>query len=138
MFSWPDGRPFDPDSVTHTFIKVMKKAGLSGVRLHDLRHTHASLMLKAGIHAKVVSERLGHANIGITLDTYSHLLPGLQEDAAERFDRIIENDNSGRKLEASVSKMLAENEGLASEYGEPPRNRTVNLLIKSQLLCQLS
>ena len=96
-------------------------------------------MLKAGIHAKVVSERLGHANIGITQDTYSRqLLPGLQEDAAERFDRIIENDNTSRKSEASVSKMLAENKGLASEYGEPPRNRTVNLLIKSQLLCQLS
>jgi integrase len=138
VFSWPDGRPFDPDSVTHTFGKVMKKAGLKGVRLHDLRHTHASLMLKAGIHAKVVSERLGHANIGITLDTYSHLLPGLQEDAAERFDRIIENDNSGRKSGASVSKMLAENGGLASNLGEPHRNRTCNLLIKSQLLCQLS
>jgi integrase len=135
VFSWPDGRPFDADSVTHTFGKVMKKAGISGVRLHDLRHTHASLMLKAGIHAKVVSERLGHANIGITLDTYSHLLPGLQEDAAERFDRIIENDSSRGNLKASVSKMLAENGDLASE---PHRSRTCNLLIKSQLLCQLS
>jgi integrase len=138
VFSWSDGRPFDADSVTHTFIKVMKKAGLSGVRLHDLRHTHASLMLKAGIHAKVVSERLGHANIGITLDTYSHLLPGLQEDAAKRFDRIIENDNLNRKSEGSVSKMLAENKSLALKDGEPHKNRTCNLLIKSQLLCQLS
>jgi integrase len=138
VFSWPDGRPFDADSVTHTFGKIMKNAGFSGVRLHDLRHTHASLMLKAGIHAKVVSERLGHANIGITLDTYSHLLPGLQEDAAERFDRIIENDSLGGNSKGSVSKMLAENKSLALKSGEPHKNRTCNLLIKSQLLCQLS
>jgi len=73
----------------------------------------------------------GHANIGITRDTYSHLLPELQEDAAERFDRIIENDNSERNLGASVSKMLASHEDLATNIGEPPRNLTVNLLIKS-------
>jgi len=58
--------------------------------VHDLRHTHATLMLKAGVHPKVVSERLGHANISITLDTYSHVLPGLQEAAAERFDVLLE------------------------------------------------
>jgi integrase len=56
--------------------------------------THATLILKAGVHPKVVSERLGHANIGITLDIYSHVLPGLQETAAEKFDRIFEADEN--------------------------------------------
>ena len=54
--------------------------------LRDLRHTHATQLLKAGVHPKVVSERLGHASIGITLDTYSHVMPGMQDEAAERID----------------------------------------------------
>ena len=54
----------------------------AAIRLHDLRHTHATLALQAGIHPKVVSERLGHATISITLDTYSHAIPAMQEEAA--------------------------------------------------------
>ena len=134
VFSWPDGRPLDPDVVTKAFHRIAGKAGLKNIRLHDLRHTHATLMLKAGVHPKVVSERLGHANIGITLDTYSHVLPGLQEAAAEKFDRIFEEVNN-ENLKASVSKMLATNGG---GEREPPGSRTLNLLIKSQLLYQLS
>lgn len=61
------------------------------MRFHDLRHTHASLMLAQGVHPKVVQERLGHATIGITLDTYSHVVPGLQEAAAKRFDGLVSN-----------------------------------------------
>jgi integrase len=56
------------------------------IRFHDLRHTHATQLLKAGVHPKVVSERLGHASSGITLDTYSHVMPGMQEEAAEKID----------------------------------------------------
>jgi len=134
VFSWPDGRPIDPDLVTRAFHRIVSKAGLNKIRLHDLRHTHATLMLKAGVHPKVVSERLGHANIGITLDTYSHVLPGLQEAAAEKFDRIFD-EVSNENLDTSVSKMLANDGGFERE---PPANRTLNLLIKSQLLCQLS
>ena len=74
------------------------KAGLPHIRFHDLRHTHATLMLKGSVHPKIVQERLGHANIGITLDLYSHVMPGLQEAAAERFDKMLEQD---------VGKMLA-------------------------------
>ena len=120
--------------VTQAFHRIAGKAGLKNIRLHDLRHTHATLMLKAGVHPKVVSERLGHANIGITLDTYSHVLPGIQEAAAERFDRIFEEVNN-ENLKESVSKMLAKDAGVERE---PPGNRTLNLLIKSQLLYQLS
>ena len=100
----------DPNLVTRTFSKVVRKAGLPHIRLHDLRHTHATLMLKAGVHPKIVSERLGHAGIGITLDTYSHVLPGLQEAAAERFDRLLEEEGVDRNKSIDVSKMLAKEE----------------------------
>ena len=103
VFCHPDGKPLDPGVVSHTFAKVLKKAGLPHIRFHDLRHTHATLLLKAGIHSKIVSERLGHANIGITLDTYSHVLPGLQERAAECFDEMLE----AKAIVDDVSKMLA-------------------------------
>ena len=68
-----------PGSVSQAWRKLARRTGYPNVRFHDLRHTHASLMLRQGVHPKIVSERLGHANIGITLDTYSHVLPGLQE-----------------------------------------------------------
>lgn len=67
------------------FTSLIKKAGLPYIRFHDLRHTHASLLLLQGVHPKVVSERLGHSNIGITMNTYSHVLPGLQEQATKEF-----------------------------------------------------
>ena len=65
------------------------RAGVRPIRFHDGRHTHASLMLKQGVHPKIVQERLGHASIQITLDTYSHVAPGLQEAAANHFDDIV-------------------------------------------------
>ena len=65
------------------------------IRLHDLRYSHATLALQAGVHPKVVQERLGHANIGITLDTYSHVTPAMQADAAERVAALLELSDSG-------------------------------------------
>jgi integrase len=64
-------------------------AGVKVIRLHDARHTHASLMLKQDVYPKMVQERLGHASIMMTLDTYSHVAPGLQEAAAIRFDDML-------------------------------------------------
>jgi len=84
-----DGSPLRPDTVTHAWIKLTKRIGLSGVRFHDIRHSHASLMLKQGVPAKVVSERLGHASIQITLDTYSHVTPGMQAAAADGFAQLV-------------------------------------------------
>ena len=81
-----DGSPIYPNTLTHAFSKIATRAGLAHLRFHELRHTHASIMLKQGVHPKIVSERLGHSTVGITLDTYSHVLPGLQEAAALRFD----------------------------------------------------
>ena len=90
VFGHVDGTPRAPATLTHAFTKLVRRIGLFGVRLHDLRHTHASLLLQQGVHPKIVSERLGHANIQITLDTYSHLLPGMQEAAADTFDKALE------------------------------------------------
>ena len=98
VFSHFDGKPLDPSVVSHTFAKVLEKAGLPHIRFHDLRHTHATLLLKGGVHPKIVSERLGHANIGITLDIYSHVLPGLQEGAAEHFDDLVTRGNGGKMV----------------------------------------
>ena len=79
VFVREDGRPLDPDRITHLFGVVVESCGLPRIRLHDLRHTAATLALGAGVHPKVVSERLGHSSIAITLDTYSHVLPSMQE-----------------------------------------------------------
>ena len=84
-----DGGPFNPNTLTSHWIRFVRANNLPHIRFHDLRHSHATLMLLEGIHPKVVSERLGHATIGITLDTYTHLLPSMQHEAAEAIDRIF-------------------------------------------------
>ncbi|MEO6205065.1 MAG: tyrosine-type recombinase/integrase, partial [Mycobacteriales bacterium] len=67
-----DGTPIHPKTISYQFGKAARAAALPRIRLHDLRHTHATLALLAGVHPRVVQERLGHANVSITLDTYSH------------------------------------------------------------------
>jgi integrase len=84
-----DGTLVHPDRFTQMFDKHVKDAGLPRIRLHDLRHTHATLALAAGVHPKVVSERLGHATVAFTLDVYSHAVPALQEEAADRIAALI-------------------------------------------------
>jgi integrase len=82
VFTAENGAALDPESVTRYFRQAVGKSMLPPIRLHDLRHTHATLALQVGIHPKVVSERLGHATVSITLDTYSHAIPAMQEEAA--------------------------------------------------------
>lgn len=89
VFRRKDGRPLHPNTLTHAWQAIIKKAGLKPIRIHDIRHTHASLMLKQGVHPKIVQERLGHSSIEITLDIYSHVVPGLQEAAAKMFDDAV-------------------------------------------------
>jgi integrase len=89
VFSHWNGSPLLPSSITAAWIKLTRRCGLSGIRLHDARHTHASLMLKQGVSPKVISERLGHASIAITLDLYAHTTKGMQEEAAAKFDDIV-------------------------------------------------
>jgi len=100
--AWPDGTLVKPDFVSREFKKILQKIGLPIVRFHDLRHSHATLMMIQGVHPKIVSERLGHSTIRITMDTYSHVVPGLQKEAASQFDAALENavrktDGFGRR-----------------------------------------
>ncbi len=89
VFTDIEGKPMLPDTISRGWANLAVKAGLKGIRLHDARHTHASIMLKQGVHPKIVQERLGHASIQTTLDVYSHVAPGLQEKAAESFDSAV-------------------------------------------------
>jgi integrase len=89
VFTREDGRPLHPREVTRAFSRHVLAAGVPIIRLHDLRHTHATLALAAGVHPKVVQERLGHANIAITLDTYSHAVPALEEAAARTVAALV-------------------------------------------------
>jgi integrase len=89
VFCRPDGGPLHPERFSRMFSRELAKIGLPAIRLHDLRHTWATLALSAGEHPKVVQERLGHANVSITLDVYSHVSEGLHGDAASRVASII-------------------------------------------------
>jgi len=89
VFSKMDGSPIRPNTISRAWSDLAKRCGISASRLHNARHSHASIMLKAGIHPRIVQERLGHSTIAITLDTYSHVSPGLQEAAAKRFDDAL-------------------------------------------------
>ena len=77
-----------------SFQPLLEKAGLPRIRLHDLRHTAATLLLLQGVHVKVVSEMLGHASIAITLDLYSHVLPDMQREATAAMDRLFSEDDA--------------------------------------------
>lgn len=90
-----EGRPVNPDTLSSGWYSFCKKQGFPRVRFHDLRHAHATLMLLQGVHPKVVSERLGHASVGITLDTYSHVLPSMQADAVRAFDELFSSERPG-------------------------------------------
>jgi integrase len=89
VFSHPDGSPLHPDTTSHNFVRRAAQLDLPPIRLHDLRHTWATLALETGIHPKVVQERLGHSNVSITLDLYSHVSPAMQSDAADRVAALI-------------------------------------------------
>ena len=86
-----DGSPLQPRTITHQWHQLLANhKTLPRIRFHDLRHAHATHMLSSGVHPKIASERLGHSKVGITLDLYSHVLPGMQEDAAARVDLALE------------------------------------------------
>lgn len=83
------GTPHEPTTLLRHFKGDLIKAELPEIRFHDLRHTAATLMLQQGVHPKVVQERLGHSTISLTLDTYSHVIPSMQEEAAEKMDELL-------------------------------------------------
>ncbi len=89
VFTHPDGGPIHPDLFSQTWSRLMEKSDVRRIRLHDLRHTHASILLKAGVPVKVVSERLGHSSPAFTMTVYQHVLPGMQADAAAAFGEAV-------------------------------------------------
>ncbi len=140
VFAREDGNPLAPEAVTKAFGDLVRAAGLRPIRLHDLRHGRASLLLASGAPLAVVSKMLGHSSITITSDTYSHLLEGVGRQAAEAADALVP-----RRREQSVSKRAAEGspdrggeDVPAGQVGGPSGTRTQNPRIKSPLLCQLS
>jgi integrase len=102
VFAHVDGKPLRPNTISRAWTALAARCGLKVIRFHDARHTHASLMLKKGIHPKIVQERLGHSTIAVTLDTYSHIAPGLQAAAAQRFDEAF-NFGHNSRVEELVS-----------------------------------
>lgn len=83
------GTQVNPSNLNRTFRRIQNDAGVKRIRFHDLRHTRATLLLQQNIHIKVVSERLGHSHSGVTLDIYSHVLPGMQKEAASVLDKLL-------------------------------------------------
>jgi integrase len=90
VFAQPDGTVTHPQLISDAFKRKVRTSGLPKIRLHDLRHTHATLLLKAGVPIKVVSERLGHSTPAFTMATYQHVQPGMQREAAETFASLLE------------------------------------------------
>ena len=91
-----DGRPLQPRSITHEWVRLLASRGLPRIRFHDLRHAHATHLLASGVHPKIASERLGHSKVGITLDLYSHVMPGMQEDAVAKLDAALKAAMAGK------------------------------------------
>lgn len=92
VFAKANGDPLHPDYFSRSFERLLAKLDLPRVRFHDLRHTHATLLIKAGVPVKVVSERLGHASVAFTMQVYQHVLPGMQADAAATFSAMVFGD----------------------------------------------
>jgi integrase len=89
VFTGEDGQQLLPERVTKFFDDAQKEAPVPRIRPHDMRHTCAVLHLKAGVHVKVVQELLGHSTIAVTMDTYSHVLPRMQEEAADLIAALL-------------------------------------------------
>ncbi len=114
MFTNTGGEPLHPESISQLFARIVARSGLPHIRFHDLRHTHASLLVAAGIPVKVVSERLGHAHPSFTIHTYQHLLPGMSAEAAHRFADLIKPVDDGLGHAATKPQLTRH------ESGAPP------------------
>ncbi len=90
MFTAENGEPLHADHVAQRFERLVARAGVTAIRFHDMRHTHATLLLKAGVPPHVVAQRLGHSSPALTLSIYSHVLPRQQSEAAAAFAQLVE------------------------------------------------
>ena len=107
VFGGPE-KPLDPSILSHEFARITKLADLEGVRFHDLRHTFAILMLLKGAKPKVISEALGHSSVAFTMDVYSHIIDGMQEDAMALLDEVLPVGENGvsQKNNAKLTPIL--------------------------------
>jgi len=92
VFARPDGYPLSGGVVTHTFQKLLEKAGLPKMRFHDLRHSCATLLLAQGVSPRVVMDVLGHSQISLTMNTYAYVLPEMRQHAADRMNDLLRDD----------------------------------------------
>ena len=99
VFCTLTGTHLRPNHVVDEFKKILKRAGLPAIRFHDLRHSTATLLLSLGVHAKVVQEMLGHTQISMTMDIYSHVLPSMQVDAVNRLNDLLKEDVSSKEVQ---------------------------------------
>jgi integrase len=122
VFTYDDGSPLRPSWISDRFAKLYTAAGLPPIRLHDLRHTAATLMLAAGIDMKVVQETLGHSTYGTTSDVYTSVLPELAEAAAEAAVAIVPRNAAGTSsMSTPTDRLRSPHEGLS---GAPPKRRS--------------
>jgi hypothetical protein len=141
VFAREDGNPLAPEQVTKTFGRLVAAAGVRRIRVHDLRHGRASLLLAAGVDIAIVSKMLGHSSIAITADTYSHLLANVGRQAADAADALIPRRTREQMVSIEAPEGLDDHEPddvPAGQDGGPRGTRTHNPRIKSPLLCQLS
>jgi len=148
VFTRENGEMIRPDYLSHLFVRLATEANLPPIRLHDLRHTSASLALAAGIPMKVVSQRLGHSSIAITADLYTHVVPAVAQDAADRIAAVVPRRAAtvtrheyceSTADDHATSPWRKPDEAKAQvRAGGPRGTRTHNPRIKSPLLCQLS
>jgi integrase len=101
VFCTLHGTHLNPNHIVDEFKKLLKQADLPNIRFHDLRHSAATLLLSLGVHPKVVQELLGHTQIGITMDVYSHVLPGMQQDAMGKLNEALKRQEGDEKRERS-------------------------------------
>ena len=125
-------------NVRHVFTRILEKAQLRQIRIHDLRHTFASFLLQQGESIVYVKEQLGHASIQITVDTYGHLIPGANRAAADKLDDVPAQPDATPAQPEAASADQRQRRKLFGMRSEPRWNRTINPQIKSLLLCQLS
>lgn len=120
VFTREDGSPLRPDYVSHLFVRLVRRAGVPRIRLHDLRHTNASLALAAGVPLKVVSHRLGHSALAITSDLYTDVIPAVAQDAADRIASLLDPETTssvaanGPEYSAGTAQTSSDHGGRAS------------------------
>jgi integrase len=126
VFTSAIGTPLDERNVRREFKAILERADLPTMRIHDLRHSTATILLTQGVHPRVVMEALGHSQVSLTLDTYSHVSPTLQAEAAKRMNDAI-NDigcQNGKQSSAQSEESEIPEEKMVSRLGIEPRTRS--------------